>query len=150
MKTSEKYLSIKQLSAKKHATAMLCELFEVSQSGYFASLNRRPSRQKIRRDELSKKVIIVFHEHRSRYGRPRIYRQLKAEGEQVSEKMIGSIISKEGLQALKKRPFRPLTTQLVTRPRWAPNFLKDFKTQKTIKRSQPISPTSPLAKAGFI
>jgi putative transposase len=129
MKTSEKYLSIKQLRAKKHATAMLCELFEVSQSGYFASANRRPSRQKIRRDALAKKVITVFHEHRSRYGRPRIYRQLKAEGEQVSEKMIGSIIAKEGLQALKKRPFRPLTTQSVARPRWAPNLLKNYKTQ---------------------
>ncbi|NJR42557.1 MAG: IS3 family transposase [Akkermansiaceae bacterium] len=130
MKTSEKYLSINQLRAKKHATAMLCELFEVSQSGYFASLNRCPSPRKIRREELSKKVITVFHEHGNRYGRPRIYQQLKAEGEQVSEKMIGSIIAKEGLQALKKRPFRPLTTQSVARPRWAPNLLKDFKTQK--------------------
>ena len=109
---------------------MLCELFEVSQSGYFASLDRGPSPRSIRRKKLSKKVVGVFHQHRGRYGRPRIYRELKAQGEQISEKLVGSIIAREGLKSRKKRPFRPCTTQAVARPRWAPNLLKDFHTEK--------------------
>ena len=131
MKTPEKYLSIRQLREDaKHPTAMLCELFEVSQSGYFASLDRAPSPRGIRRKQLSEKVMAVFNPHRSRYGRPRIYREFKARGEQVSEKLIGSIITREGLKSCKKRPFRPCTTQAVARPRWAPNLLKDHQTKK--------------------
>jgi len=54
---------------------------EVSQSGYFDSLYRPPSQRKKRRMHLTQKVIQLFHEHKGRYGRPRIYQQLKIQGE---------------------------------------------------------------------
>lgn len=125
MKTSEIYLVISDLRDSGHAVAMLCELFDVSQSGYFASVDRAPSARETRRKRLEERVVEVFRQHRSRYGRPRIYRQLKAEGEGVSEKMIGSIISQQGLVTRKKRPFRPKTTLSDKRSRFAPDLLKD-------------------------
>ena len=125
MKTSEIYKFITEPVVKGHSAASSCRLMEVSQSGYNASLKRPASLRERRRKDLTDKVIHIFHEHESRYGRPRIYRQLKAQGEHVSEKMVGPIIRSEGLKARKKRPFRPKTTQQGNALRYAPNLLKN-------------------------
>lgn len=125
MKTSEAYSLISKLREKGHAVFMLCSLFRVSQSGYFSSLNRPLSKRTHRRIDLSAKVIGIFKEHKGRYGRPRIYREMQNRGEDVSEKFVGSVLRQEGLQTRKKRPFRPCTTQSTKRSRWAPNLLKE-------------------------
>ena len=126
MKTSNIYQIITDLRQEGHSVASLCRLMEVSQSGYFESLHRPPSQREQRRAALTQKLIQVFDEHKNRYGRPRIYQQLKAQGEEISEKMVGSIIRAEGLKTRKKRPFRPQTTQPGKSPRYAPNLLKNY------------------------
>ncbi len=125
MNTKEKHPAISHLKSKTHSIQMLCKLFEVSPSGYFSSLKRPISPRKIRRENLTTKVISIFTQHKSRYGRPRIYRQLRNEGQPISEKMVGHLMRCEGLLARKKRSFRPTTTQNITRPKYAPNLLKD-------------------------
>ncbi len=132
MNTKEKHQTITHLKDKNHSIPMLCKLFEVSPSGYFASLKTLISPRRTRREKLAKKVKIIFSQHKSRYGRPRIYRQLRTEGEPVSEKMVGRLMHSEGLLARKKRSFRPRTTQNVARPKYALNLLKD--------RDSPIAP----------
>lgn len=107
-----------------HSVAALCQLFEVSQSGFYSLLNRRDSSRKIRRKKLEKEVLEVFHEHKARYGRPRIYRTLKAKGVHISEKMVGSLIRENNLQARKKKPFRPKTTRQGAPSKEIPNLLK--------------------------
>ena len=39
--------------------------------------------------------------------------------------MVGRLMRSEGLVALKKRSFRPRTTQNIARPKYATNLLKD-------------------------
>jgi len=73
----------------------------------------------------SKKITNIFTQHKSRYGRPRIYRQLFTQGELISEKMVGRLMRSEGLVARKKRAFRPKTTHNTPRSKYAPNLLKD-------------------------
>jgi putative transposase len=125
MNTKEKHQTITRLKNKTHSIPVLCDLFEVSPSGYFSSLKSPISRRKIRREKLTTKITTIFTQHKSRYGRPRIYRQLRAEGEFISEKMVGRLMRSEGLLARKKRSFRPRTTQNITRPKYAPNLLED-------------------------
>jgi len=126
MKTSEAYTLISELRKIGHSVATLCQILGVSQSGYFESIKRAQSSRSKRRESYSKKVIAIFNAHKSRYGRPRIYQELKAKGEKISERMVGSIIKEHGLKALKKRPFRPQTTQQSNINRYAPNLLKDL------------------------
>lgn len=125
MNTKEKHQAITRLKDKNHSISMLCKLFEVSPSGYFFSLKTPDSPRKNRREKLAAKIKTIFSQHKSRYGRPRIYRQLRIEGEPVSEKMVGRLMRCEGLVARKKRSFRPQTTRNVARPKYAPNLLKD-------------------------
>lgn len=126
MKTSETYHLITGLRENGHSVAVLCQILDVSQSGYYESIKLPQSQRSKRREAYSQKVITLFHSHQSRYGRPRIYQELKAQGEKISEKMVGSIIREQGLKALKKRPFRPQTTQQSNMHRYAPNLLKDL------------------------
>ncbi len=107
-----------------HSVAILCQLFEVSQSGYFSFLSRPPSPRSQRRQNFTQKIQALFHQHQHRYGRPRIYRHLKTQGEHVSEKMVGSILRAEGLRARRKKPFRPKTTLTSHSARFVPNLLK--------------------------
>lgn len=125
MNTKEKHEAVTRLKSNTHSIPMLCDVFEVSPSGYFSALNSPISPRKIRREKLTKKIISIFTQHKSRYGRPRIYRQLRNDGESISEKMVGHLMRCEGLLALKKRSFRPRTTQNITRSKYAPNLLKD-------------------------
>lgn len=125
MNTKEKHQAITHFKNKNHSIPMLCELFEISPSGYFSSLKTSASPRKIRRETLKETIKTIFTQHKSRYGRPRIYRQLRNQGESISEKMVGRLMRSQNLQARKKRSFRPRTTQNIARPKYAPNLLKD-------------------------
>ena len=125
MNTKQKHQAITHLKGKNHSIPMLCKLFETSLSGYYSSIKTPCSPRKNHREKLATRIRIIFNQHKSRYGRPRIYRQLRVEGEPVSEKMEGRLMRSEGLVALKKRSFRPRTTQNIARPKYAPNLLKD-------------------------
>lgn len=125
MNTKQKHQAITHLKNRNHSIPMLCRLFEVSPSGYFSSLKTPVSARKIRREKLTTKITNIFTQHKSRYGRPRVHRQLRNQGESISEKMVGQLMCAEGLVARKKCSFRPRTTQNISRPKYAPNLLKD-------------------------
>jgi transposase InsO family protein len=125
LNTKERHQQITHLKTKNHSIHMLCALFEVSPSGYFSSLKQVDTPRKIRRENLKTKILTTFTQHKKRYGRLRIFRQLRDQGEKISEKMVGRLMRSEGLQARKKHCFRPQTTQNIERPKYSPNLLKD-------------------------
>jgi putative transposase len=87
----------------------LCRLLEVSRSGYYAWRQRKPS-QRARRDrQLSAKVRVVHATNGGCYGSPRVYRELKAEGEQVSRKRVARLMRDQGLVGRQRRRFRKTT-----------------------------------------
>lgn len=51
---------------------LMCSVLSVSASGYYAWLNRKPSRQAQKNLELTKKIKTLFDEEKSRAGAPRI------------------------------------------------------------------------------
>jgi putative transposase len=125
MNTKEKHHAITHFKNKNYSIPMLCDLFQVSPSGYFASLKSPISPRKMRREKFTIEITSLFTQHKSRYGRPRIYRQLRNQGELISEKMVGRLMRSEGLIARKKRSFRPQTTHNIARAKYAPNLLKN-------------------------
>lgn len=75
----------------------MSQVFGVSRSGYYSWLGRSPSRRAIENGQLRKEIQRVWESSKRRYGSPRIYRQLKAEGWKVSRQRIARLMAKMGI-----------------------------------------------------
>lgn len=90
---------------------VLCDLLEVSPSGYYRWLEAKPTARQQRDAELLPKVV---HAHRvvgrRSYGAPRVCRELRAAGERVSTRRCARLMKLQGLQGKKRHRRRPKTT----------------------------------------
>ena len=57
---------------------IICQVLEVSRSGYYAWLERPESTRAKRREELAVKVKAIHQENRGVYGSPRVHQALAA------------------------------------------------------------------------
>lgn len=72
----------------------MCELLEVSRSGYYKWRSAResgPSPTTARRAEVDAKVAVFHKASDGVYGAPRILADLRADGERVSRKTVAAI-----------------------------------------------------------
>jgi len=80
----------------------MCRMLGVSRSGYYGYLKGKTS-QSTEHQEANKslgiKINSIYHEHKGRYGSPRIHATLKAQGESCSLGRVQRIMRKEGLAA---------------------------------------------------
>ncbi len=91
----------------------MCELLEVSRSGYYKWRKAResgPSPIKARRTELDAKVAAFHKASDGVYGTPRILADLRADGETVSRKTVAASLRRQGLAGISPRTFVPVTT----------------------------------------
>src|SRR5215471_17010514 len=87
-----------QYSVKKMARDL-----GVSRSGYYAWLNREPSRHETEDCELLRLIIMIFEEHKGRYGSPRVWRELVEEFNiRISRKRVERLMREKKLRAKKK------------------------------------------------
>ena len=89
---------------------IVCQVLEVSRSGYYAWLNRLPSTRALRREELAGKIKQVHEQNRRVYGSPRVCQVLRAQGEKVCENTVADIMKEREIRAKSKRKFVPRTT----------------------------------------
>ena len=101
----------------------VCDVLEVSRSGYYAWRSRPRSGQKTRREELARKIQAVHQESRRVYGSPRVFKALKAEGESVCENTVARLMRQQGIRAKTKKKFVPRTTQSLHEQPVADNLL---------------------------
>lgn len=101
----------------------VCDALDISRSGYYAWRNRPASSQSHRRAELAAKIHQVHADNRGVYGSPRIFKALRARGEQVSENTVVKLMQSQGLRAKVKRKFVPRTTDSAHAQPVAPNVL---------------------------
>jgi putative transposase len=107
----------------------MCRVLEVSTSGYYAWLHRKPSERSKRNAALVTKVRAAHDASRGTYGSPRVTEKLKKAGEQVSEKTVAKIMQENELVARPKRRFKATTDSKHTK-RIADNLLqRDFATE---------------------
>jgi transposase InsO family protein len=101
----------------------LLPMTEVSASGYYGWLQRRPSKREVQTRALDLQVKRVYDEHQGRYGYHRVYVTLLEQGLfQGSRERIRRRIRYLGLKAIHKRKFKRTTDSNHNMP-VAPNLL---------------------------
>jgi putative transposase len=96
-----------------YAVKRMCELLEVSRSGFYRWRARReggPTPAQRRRAELDAKVAASHAGSDGVYGAPRILADLRADGERVSRKTVAVSLRRQRLAGISPRRFTPVTT----------------------------------------
>jgi putative transposase len=89
---------------------LMCEMLEVSDSGYYAWKARPVCARAQRRDQLIEQIRQVHEESRGSYGSPRITVDLKEAGVKVCENTVARYMRQDGLFVTPRRRFVPQTT----------------------------------------
>jgi putative transposase len=107
----------------------MCKVLEVSTSGYYASLNRQPSRRAERRQRIKQSVVQVHVETQGVYGSPKIAQEMQQRDdlETACRNTVASAMREMGLKSKVFKQFKPTTTQADPTKRPAENKLdRDF------------------------
>jgi transposase InsO family protein len=118
-----KFAFIQEHLSTQFSLAVVCEVLEVSRSGYYAWRKRPQSLRERRREELAEKIQQVHEENRKVYGSPRVCQALKAQGESVCENTVADIMKQRQIRAKSKRKFVPSTTNSKHRQPITDNLL---------------------------
>jgi transposase InsO family protein len=110
--------------AVEFTIGQLCALLEVSRSGYYAWLRRKPSRRQLENEQLVVCIQAIHRQNQQRYGSPRMTRQLRKEQHSCGRHRVARLMRQEGLVGLRKPAFRPRTTDSNHDQPIAPNRLK--------------------------
>jgi transposase InsO family protein len=105
-----KYRGIVLLKTEGHSVSLCCELLDVSSSGFYDWRKRLPSNRKIKNGEIKAKILNIFSDSRKTYGSPRIKAALERSGDLVGKDRVARLMKEEGLEARRKKAFRPKTT----------------------------------------
>ena len=89
--------------------ATLCQVLQVSPSGFYASRTRPESTH--RRDDRRLTVLVraSFEESKQRYGSPRVHEDLLEQDEHVSRKRVVRLMQEDGLQARQRKRYKCTT-----------------------------------------
>jgi putative transposase len=101
----------------------LCEVLEISRSGYYAWRQRLPSPRAQANEVLVKEIEQVHQASRKTYGSPRIHASLKRQAIRCSRKRVARLMRLHGLKGAAPRRRYPHTTQRQAGMLPAPNLL---------------------------
>ena len=94
----------------EHSVEVLCELLNVSRSGYYHWLANRPTARQREDEALADHIVQSHVESRTTYGAPRILRDLQEKGIKTSKRRCARIMREQGIRGRKKHRRRPRTT----------------------------------------
>jgi putative transposase len=87
----------------------MCRVLEVSTSGFYAWLVRKPSKRAQRDAELVEEIQKIHAESRATYGVPRIHAELRDRGFHVGRKRVERLMRLAGLEGISRRKKRKTT-----------------------------------------
>ena len=112
-----------RLESEVYPVRILCRVMAVSKSGYYAWRKRQPSEREQANQKLATRIHEIFIDKRKAYGSPRIWDDLRDEGEICSVNRVARIMRTKGIAAQRK-PRYIVTTESGGTTKAAPNLLK--------------------------
>ena len=103
-------------------TERMSSVFNVSRSGYYKFITRKPSDRAQENERLLGKIKASHQNSRNTYGSPRICSELRTDGETCSRKRVARIMKKCNMAAKMKKRFK-VTTKANPNEIPAPNLL---------------------------
>jgi len=88
---------------------LLCQCLEVSRAGFYAWQRRPISARKHEDARLCVEIAVSHRESRRTYGSPRILRDLRERGRQVSRKRVARLMRQQGLIGRRRLRFQRTT-----------------------------------------
>ena len=122
-------MSFAFIAAEKadYPITVLCHCLGVTRSGYYAWTHRGPSARTLADARLTRQLRVAHADSRGTYGRPRLYRALRARGVAVSAKRVARLIRAAGLVARGRRRFRVTTDSTHHQPVAANHVARTFR-----------------------
>ena len=106
----------------EYPVTLMCSLFQVSRSGFYAWSKRPESKRSRENRELSQEIATIHLESKGIYGSPKVHGELLRRGKRHGKNRIARLMRKDGLYAKTKRKFRVTTDSSHKQP-VAPNLL---------------------------
>lgn len=122
-----KYIVIHKNSSALVPVSKLCQIFNVSTSGFYkwrALLCEVPHPKSSEFNLLESNVVRVFFDSKRIYGVRKVHHQLNHEGIALSSYMVHKIMNKNNLVAKSSKPFKPQTTDSNHGNRVSPRLFK--------------------------
>jgi len=104
----------------------MAKILGVSRSGYYAWEKRSDSNFDKKNEELLTVIRKIFAEHKSRYGSPRVWAELKAQGWLISRKRVEKLMREKKLWARRRRKIVKTTDSKHRQPVSANILNRDF------------------------
>lgn len=122
-----------QAHIDEHTVVKMCNVLEVSTSGYYKWLNKQTRKQSDKeayREEIKRKISKSYHESLGTYGSPRVHADLVEWGFTISQKTVARMMQEMGLSAAPKEKY-VVTTDSNHDLKIYPNIVKrQFHVQK--------------------
>jgi len=112
-----------KMNTTQFAIEKMCCVFKVSRSGYYAWLNRKPSKRADENNMLIKEIKQIHQQSRQTYGSPRITEELKSREYKVSRPRVARLMKKENIRSKIKKKYI-VTTNSKHSFAVAPNILE--------------------------
>jgi transposase InsO family protein len=103
--------------------AVACRALGVSQAWFYKWRGGDVSPRRARRAALAALIVLLFRQHRGRYGSPRIWLDLREMGWRVSVNTVAALMAEQGLVARGRKRRRALT-RADRSARKAPDLLR--------------------------
>lgn len=105
---------------------VLCEVLDVSRSGFYAWKKRPPSARAKADAVLAVEVAAAHRKSGKRYGSPRVHRALRKKGVRTSPKRVARLMREKGIVGRQKLRFRRTTDSNHSSPIASNVLARDF------------------------
>ena len=87
----------------------MCKVLKVSRSGYYKWLLKIPSGRFLYNQVLTKEIQKIYKASKSRYGSPRITKELNIQGFKASQGLVAKLMRKNHLKSIIRKKYRITT-----------------------------------------
>jgi putative transposase len=108
----------------------MCQVLDVSRSGYYKWKNHTKSPRQIQKEQITKEIHCIFLESRCLYGSPKVTSLLRQAGRRISQKTVARIMKEQGLQSRTVKKYKATTNSKHSYPIHANVLNRQFQVKK--------------------